>query len=476
MTAPIWMALPPEVHSGLLSAGVGPGPMLAAAQQWQQLGVQYSQAAGELSTLLAEVNTGSWEGAAAEQYVAAHVPYLAWLEQVAADAATTGVQHATVAAAYGAALATMPSLAELAANHVANGVLVATNFLGINTIPIALNEADYARMWLQAAEAMTVYQAVSETALAAIPASTPAPAIVKVDADPHGLLRNAPASPAQWLHDIETFVEQLGTTGQIDQLLSDFRYFFEQLGFNPASAAVLAFVALWLYDVLWYPYYASYLLLLAPFFAPTLSALSALALLGQNPSETVPATDSAGQPEPARHPVSRGEDSLPAAPTVVSTVAAPTGSPAPSAAGAAHVAAPAAAPGAAYAVLGVDPPTTGAGPRIGTERPDTTADTVAAAVAAQALTGVQRRSRRTRKARGRAPGYRHEFLDMDGLAQSAAAPTPVSAGGRGAEPLGFSGAASSGAVRPSGMVTAATEPLVPSTWTIDPGDASGQPA
>ena len=230
MTAPVWMAAPPEVHSTLLSSGPGPGSLLAAAGAYNSLSAEYTAVAEEISAVLADVQTGAWQGPSAEEFVAAFVPYLAWLTQASADSAAAATQHETTAAAYTGALAAMPTLPELAANHVIHGVLMATNFFGINTIPIALNEADYARMWVQAAATMGAYQTVSNAALASTPTTTAAPPIAKsalTSADTSiydQLSGDNPLGIPQWLQNI---LKQFGIDNLITAHDPKLDYFFD---------------------------------------------------------------------------------------------------------------------------------------------------------------------------------------------------------------------------------------------------------
>ena len=179
MTAPVWMALPPEVHSAQLSSGPGPGGLLAAAAVVEFVERRPTPRWPTNSARpWPRRRPGRGRGRAPSSTWPRMLPYLAWLMRASANSAAAAAQQETAATAYTAALAAMPTLPELAANHVIHGVLLATNFFGINTIPIALNEADYARMWVQAATTMTTYQAVSTAAVASAPQTDPAPIIV----------------------------------------------------------------------------------------------------------------------------------------------------------------------------------------------------------------------------------------------------------------------------------------------------------
>ena len=154
-----WHGMPPEINTARLMMGAGAAPMLQAAAGWEALAISLETQADELAASLAAL-TSVWSGSASERAVSATMPMVIWLRTVSAQAMKRAMQATAQANSYSLAMATTPPLAEIEQNHVTHAVLEATNFFWVNTIPIALNEADYfIRMWNQAAGAMDVYQA-----------------------------------------------------------------------------------------------------------------------------------------------------------------------------------------------------------------------------------------------------------------------------------------------------------------------------
>jgi PPE-repeat protein len=430
--------------------------------------------------------------------VAAHVPYLAWLMQASAKSAAEATQHETAATAYTAALAAMPTLPELATNHVLHGVLVATNFFGVNTIPIALNEADYVRMWIQAANTMTTYQAVSTTALAATPQTDAAPQIVNArpadgefggggdsstlpivdndSGDPYNLswYINRITEVTQTLQRDIGLIEQNPVQG-LTQLVADVGGLASD-EFGHAIEFVQAFP-----EVLAVP------LIVPAAAAGGLGGLGALAAI-QPESAPVPVdapappAQSSALPQVASSPVAVGGSGT--APTAM-----PASAPAsPASAVASSVPAsplPPAGPGFGPPYV-VGPPGLGAGSamtsRAGAGDKRKAAEPFAAAAAAAVGSREQLRSRRRRRAGMR--GYSHEFMEMninvdpDWVGPYSGSTATSDHGGG---PLGFTGTMRKRALAATGLATLDDDfvggpvmPMVPATWNAGQSGEAGQ--
>lgn len=454
---------------------------MAAASAWQALSIEYAAIAAELSAVLAAVQDGAWQGPTAARYASAHVPYLDWLYQTSIMSAGTALQHEAAAAAYAAALAAMPTLAELAANHAVHGVLAATNFFGINTIPIALNEADYVRMWIQAATTMTVYQAISHSAVAALTPTEPSPPIMAAEA-----ATSPPTDPIEellaWSEHFTSMYRALkelitNPLGTVVQLITDFAT-------NPAAA-----LTTWLPLIYVGAYAATFALLGTPIYTviaapgfgaiPLAIGLSALCAPPGSPAELAAEVPGVVAAEQHAMPVTG------ISPTVTTAGAAPA--PHLPSQGSVTTATAATPPGVtpsqgfAYLVAGPGP-----GPTVGPAlhhkaTASAPASNIAAASAASASIGSKARARGRRHATVKNRGHRDEYLSLDDTPDwPQDEPSDAFSGSTtGAGQLGFTGTATKLRVRDAAGLTtlaggsfteAPTVPMMPATWSTDTGE------
>jgi PPE-repeat protein len=209
--------LPPEVNSGRMYSGPGPGPLLAASEAWDGLAAELGFAAAGYGSALAELTSNSWVGPTSVAMMSAVTPYIDWLTSTGAQAEETANQARAAVAAYEAAFAMTVPPPAIAANRALLAALVATNFFGQNTPAIMMTEALYVEMWAQDAAAMYGYAGASAAAATVTPFAQPpqtanpdatssqADAVAKAAAEPAGqaatvaqnALSSAPTTTAQ---------------------------------------------------------------------------------------------------------------------------------------------------------------------------------------------------------------------------------------------------------------------------------------
>jgi len=159
-------ALPPEINSGRMYLGPGPGTLLAASAGWESLSAELIDAASGYRSVIAGLADESWLGPTSMSMAAAVTPYISWMTATAAQCEQSATQATAAAAAFETAYAMTVPPPLIAANRAQLMALIATNIFGQNTPAIMATEAEYSEMWAQDATAMYNYAANSAAASA----------------------------------------------------------------------------------------------------------------------------------------------------------------------------------------------------------------------------------------------------------------------------------------------------------------------
>lgn len=159
-------ALPPEINSGRMYLGPGPGTLLTASAGWESLAAELADAASGYQSVIAGLTDESWLGPTSLSMAAAVTPYISWMTATAAQCEQSATQATAAAAAFETAYAMTVPPPLIAVNRAQLMALIATNIFGQNTPAIMATEAEYSEMWAQDAAAMYGYAANSAAASA----------------------------------------------------------------------------------------------------------------------------------------------------------------------------------------------------------------------------------------------------------------------------------------------------------------------
>jgi PPE-repeat protein len=215
-------ARPPEVNSALIYAGAGVGPLTAASSAFSALSSELSTNAAAYESVISQLTGSEWQGPSSQAMAASAQPYIAWLSTTSGQLQQAATQAIASAAAYETAFAASIPPPVIAANRAALAVLVATNFLGINTPAIAANEALYAEFWAQDAAAMYGYAGASAAAATLSPLTPPAQ-------------NTNPAGEGQQAQAVSSAASNNGSTAALNNSLSGLQN-ASSAAANPAAA------------------------------------------------------------------------------------------------------------------------------------------------------------------------------------------------------------------------------------------------
>lgn len=182
--------LPPEISSALIHSGPGAGSLIEAAAAWERLGIELEESLPNYSSVLSSM-IETWQGPSAAATMQAVEPYLAWLSTTAQQCERVGSSMQAVAAAFELACRTVVFPVQVATNRTRLAQLIATNWLGTNSVAIAETDAQYEAMWVNNSAAMYRYAATSAQATR-LPQFASPPAI----ANPAAAAAQAGAAPA----------------------------------------------------------------------------------------------------------------------------------------------------------------------------------------------------------------------------------------------------------------------------------------